>query len=102
MEATGAIQIRGIKLKSQNHRGRQASIPGPTGSKVMTKVCEGIRSKVGFSKDMDKLNNLELGSKPLNIFDNHLEAPRDGTFVKNIVDNEFRVTLHLNFEKILS
>lgn len=60
-EAMETTQIRGIKPESRNHhRDRQASIPGPTGSRVMIKVCEGISSKIGFSKYMNKLNNLEF------------------------------------------
>lgn len=41
---------------------------GPIGSRRVTKVCEGISSEVGFSKNMDKLNNFKLGGKSLNIF----------------------------------
>lgn len=56
----------------------------------MTKVCNDISSKVGFSKDVDTLDVLELDGKKLSIFDKHLEAPRDITLVKNTINDKFR------------
>ena len=101
-EATRTTQIRAIKLESRVHRSGKASVPIINRRRVMTKICKGVSGEVGFSEHMKKLNNLELGSKLLNVSDNHLKAPRDGTIVKNTVDNEFRVTLHLNFEEVLT
>lgn len=68
----------------------------------MINVCNGISSEVGFSKDVDKLDVLELGGKPLNIFDNHLESPRDITLIKNTINDKLRISFHLNFEEILT
>ena len=63
-------------------------------------ICNGIGNKIGFSKDMSKLNLLELRGKPPDVIDNGLEPPRNRAIIENTIDYKLRVTLNLNLANI--
>jgi hypothetical protein len=79
---------------------RKTSIPKSGRRRGVPNICNGIGSKIDFSKDMTKMDLLKLRGKSPDIIYNGLEPLRNGAFIKHTVDYKLRVTLNLNFEKI--